>query len=255
MNILKSKTVLITGATSGIGEACARLFASEGCNLILFARRYEKLEKLKKELDKEIKVHIARVDVRNNNEIIKAIEGLSKDFEEINILINNAGLAIGMNEFYNDEIENWDAMIDTNIKGLLYTTKAVLPKMLGKRDGHIINLGSIAGHEAYPKGAGYCATKHAVNAITKSLRMDLLDQGIRVSSIDPGMVETEFSSVRFQGDLEKAKNVYKGLTPLTANDIAESILFIATRPAHVNINEMIIMPNQQANAFVNYRKS
>lgn len=255
MNNLKSKTVLITGATSGIGEACARLFASEGCNLILFARRFDKLELLKNELEKDVKIHIAKVDVRNNNEIINAVNQIPKDFEEINILINNAGLAIGMTEFYNDEVGNWDAMIDTNIKGVLYTTKAVLPKMIEKGDGHIINLGSIAGHEAYPKGAGYCATKHAVNAITKSLRMDLLDKGIRVSSIDPGMVETEFSNIRFQGDLEKAKNVYKGLIPLTATDIAESILFIASRPPHVNINEMIIMPNVQANAFVTYRKS
>lgn len=255
MKNLKSKTVLITGATSGIGEACARLFASEGCNLILFARRYEKLESLKKELEKDIKIHIVKVDVKKNDEIISAVDSLPYDFEKIDILINNAGLAIGMNEFYNDNVENWDTMIDTNVKGLLYTTKAVLPKMIESGEGHIINLGSIAGHEAYPKGAGYCATKHAVNAITKSLRMDLLDKGIRVSSIDPGMVETEFSNIRFQGDLDKAKNVYKGLTPLSANDIAESILFIASRPSHVNINEMIIMPNAQANAFVTYRKN
>lgn len=254
---LHGKTVLITGASSGIGEACARIFAEQECNLVLFARRLDKLSDLKTELEEKFKtkIYCGRMDVQNYKEVKEQITALPSEFKNIDILINNAGLALGLTEFFNDDIAGIDTMIDTNVKGLLYVTKEVVTGMIERGTGHIINLGSIAGHEAYPKGTGYCATKHAVSAITKSLRMDLIDKGIKVSTIDPGMVETDFSNIRFRGDTEKAKNVYKGINPLTAYDIAESILFMATRPAHVNINEMIIMPNQQANAFITYRKS
>lgn len=256
MEKLNGKKVFITGASSGIGEACAYSFAAEGADLIITARRFEKLKSLAEDLKEKynVKVNAYKLDVRNKEEVFQLINNLPDEWKNIDILINNAGLGRGLEKFYEDNHNSWDEVIDTNIKGLLFVTKAIIPVMVERKSGHIINIGSIAGHEAYSKGAVYCATKHAVNAITKSLRMDVLDKNIRVSTIDPGMVETEFSNVRFYGDTERAKNVYKGITPLTGKDIAEAVIFAATRPAYANINEMIIMPSVQANAFVTHRK-
>lgn len=254
MSSLKNKTVFITGASSGIGKACAEDFAEEGANLILCARRKKLIDELAEKLREKVKVLTLKLDVTKNDEVKESVESLPGEWKDIDILVNNAGLGRGLNKLYEDNVAGWEEMIDTNIKGLLYVTRAIVPGMVKRRKGHIINIGSIAGHEAYPGGGVYCATKHAVNAITKSLRMDVLDKGIRVSTVDPGMVETNFSKVRFYGDEERAKNTYKGLTPLSGKDIAEAVLFCATRPPHANINEIIIMPSVQANAFVTYRE-
>lgn len=255
MESVKNKIVFITGATAGIGKACAETFAKEGSKLILCARRLNKLnelaDKLRKDFDADI--YAIQLDVRNREKVEWAVNSLPDEWKEIDILVNNAGLGRGLNKLYEDDPDGWEEMIDTNIKGLLYVTRYITPGMVERKSGHVINIGSIAGHEAYSKGSVYCATKHAVNAVTKSLRMDVLDKGIRVSTVDPGMVETDFSKVRFYGDEEKAKNVYNGLEPLIGEDIAEAVLFCATRPAHANINEMIIMPSVQANAFVVHR--
>jgi 3-hydroxy acid dehydrogenase/malonic semialdehyde reductase len=256
METLKNNIVFITGATSGIGKACAIEFAKAGANLILCARRIELLKKIADELINEhkIKIHIGKVDVRNKDEVDRFVDSLPEEFKKIDILVNNAGLSRGLEKFYEDDFNNWEEMIDTNVKGLLYVTRAVVPGMVERMNGHIINIGSVAGHEAYPKGGIYCGTKHAVDAITKSLRMDLIDKNIRISTVDPGLVETNFSNIRFHGDEERAKNVYKGLTPLTGKDVAEAILFIANRPVHVNIGEIIILPTRQASATVVYRE-
>ncbi len=255
METIKNKVVFITGATSGIGKACAESFASEGAKLILTARRENLLNDIKNELSTKYNTDVLSLalDVRNRNEVQKVVASLPDQWKNIDILINNAGLAKGMNKIYEDDIDNWEDMIDTNIKGLLYVTRAIVPGMVERESGHIINIGSTAGHEAYPKGHVYCATKHAVNAITKGLRMDVVDKNIRVSTVDPGAVETNFSVVRFSGDKEKAKNVYKGLTPLTGADVADAVLFCATRPPHANIAEIILMPTQQASAMVFHR--
>ncbi len=253
---LKGKTVFITGASSGIGKSTAYAFAAEGANLIISARRIERLEAISKNITEKfgVKVHSVQLDVTKRDEVKKTVENLPGEFSIIDILVNNAGLGRGLNKIYEDDPEGWDEMIDTNIKGLLNVTRFVVPKMVARGSGHVINIGSIAGHEAYGGGAVYCATKHSVKAITESMRIDLIDKGVRVSTVDPGMVETEFSIVRFYGDEEKAKSVYNGLEPLTGEDIADAVIFCATRPAHANINEMIIMPSVQANAFVTYRK-
>lgn len=256
MKKLKEKIVFITGASSGIGKACAIAFAKEGANLIITARRANIIEKFADELrsDYNVKVYAYKLDVRNQKEVDYAVNSLPDEWKKIDILVNNAGLGLGLSKLYEDDINNWEQMIDTNIKGLLYVTRAIVPGMVERESGHVINIGSTAGHEAYPKGHVYCATKHAVNAITKGLRMDVVDKNIRVSTVDPGAVETNFSNVRFYGDKEKAKNVYKGLKPLVAEDVAEAVLFCATRPAHANIAEIIMMPTQQASAMVFYRK-
>jgi 3-hydroxy acid dehydrogenase/malonic semialdehyde reductase len=256
METLKNKIVFITGSTSGIGKACAIKFAKAGANLILCARRIELLTKLANELTKEyqIKIHFGKVDVRNKDEVDHFVNSIPEEFGKIDILVNNAGLSRGLEKFYEDDFSNWEEMIDTNVKGLLYVTRAVVPGMVERMNGHIINIGSVAGHEAYPKGGIYCGTKHAVDAITKSLRMDLIDKNIRVSTVDPGLVETNFSNIRFHGDEERAKNVYKGLTPLTGKDVAEAVLFIASRPKHVNIGEIIILPTNQASATIVHRE-
>lgn len=256
MENLKEKTVLITGATSGIGKACAYGFARAGANLIVTARRIKLLEELAEELrlSFNIKVLCLKMDVRSRDEVMESMRAIPEQWQKIDILVNNAGLARGLNKFYEDEPDNWEDMVDTNIKGLLYVTHAVLPYMLRRQKGHIINIGSIAGHEAYPKGAVYCATKHAVDAITKSTRMDLLEKNIKVSSIDPGAVETNFSNIRFNGDTQRAKAVYKGLDPLVAEDIAETIIFMASRPWHVNLADVIIMPVAQASGTISYRR-
>ncbi len=256
MEKLNGKTVFITGASAGIGLATSVAFAKEGARLIISARRKERIENLADELKEKYNAEVFPIvlDVRDKNAVKNTIENLPEEWKAIDILVNNAGLGRGLNKLYEDDIAGWEEMIDTNVKGLLYVTRLIVPGMVERKSGHVINIGSIAGHEAYGGGAVYCATKHAVTAITRSLRIDLLGTGVRVSTIDPGMVETEFSIVRFYGDKEKAKNVYKGLTPLTGEDIAEAVIFVATRPPHANINEMIIMPSAQANAFVVHRE-
>ncbi|MCU7497359.1 MAG: SDR family oxidoreductase [Ignavibacteria bacterium] len=256
MESLKNKIVFITGATSGIGKACAEEFARAGSNLILCARRPDLLNSISEGLRTEfgVKVFSFELDVRDRKAVESAVASFPEEWKAIDILVNNAGLAKGMSKFYEDDPDNWEEMIDTNVKGLLYVSHAVVPLMVKRNSGHIINLGSIAGHEPYPKGSVYCASKHAVDAITKSLRMDLVETNIRVSSIDPGMVETNFSVIRFGGDEEKAKNVYRGLEPLTGKDIAETILFMASRPAHVVIADVVIFPTHQASATISYKK-
>lgn len=256
MESLKNRIVFITGATSGIGQACAIEFARQGASILICARRVDLLEKTAEELKNQfgVKVHYFNMDVRDRKDIYSKIDSLPEEWKKIDILINNAGLAKGMNPFYEDDPENWEDMVDTNIKGLLNVTRAVVPGMIERGGGHIINIGSIAGHEAYPKGAVYCGTKHAVDAITKSLRMDLAGKNIKVSTIDPGLVETNFSVIRFAGDKDKAKNVYKGIEPLTGKDIAETIVFMASRPQHVNLAEIIIFPTPQASATIVHRE-
>ena len=253
---VKNKIVFISGASAGIGKACAYIFAKEGAKLIISARRLNSINQIADDLRNKfnIEVYAFKMDVRNKTEVEWCINSLPDEWREVDILINNAGLARGLSYFYEDEIADWEEMIDTNVKGLLYVTRFILPGMAERKRGHVINIGSIAGHEVYPKGGIYCATKHAVDAITKSLRIDTIDKNIRVSTVDPGMVETDFSKIRFYGDEEKAQKVYKGIKPLTGNDIAETILFCATRPSHVNINEIIIMPTAQASSTIAFRK-
>ncbi len=248
--MLKNKTVLITGASSGIGAACAEQFAKAGMNLLLCARRIEVLNDLATQLKKlhDIKIYTFQLDVGQHSEVTTKLSELPIEWQTIDILINNAGLGLGLEPLQNGNPQDWDIMINTNVKGLLYVTKEILPKMIAQNSGHIINIGSIAGHQVYPNGAVYCATKHAVNALTQGLRMDLFGTNIRVSSIDPGAVETNFSTVRFKGDKQRAAAVYKGMQPLTPHDIADAVLYCATRPAHVNISEIIIMPTAQASA-------
>jgi len=253
MNELKNKTVLITGASSGIGLACARKFAHAGCRLILAARREDRLKKLADEL--KVETHLLLLDVRDRYAVEAAINELPKDWQKIDILLNNAGLSRGLDKIQDGNPDGWDEMIDTNVKGLLYVSRAVLPGMVKRNSGHVINIGSVAGHEVYPKGNVYCASKHAVDAITKGMRMDLVDTGVKVTTIDPGLVETEFSKIRFYGDKERAKTVYQGYKPLTGDDIADAVLWAATRPSHVQIAEIIILPKAQASAMVVDKKS
>lgn len=240
--------VLITGATSGIGEATALLLAKNNFNLIITGRRLERLILLQQKIQQESnsEVFVLNFDIRNLNENENAINNLPAEWQNVDILINNAGLAAGYSPFQEGNIDDWERMIDTNIKGLLYITRLITPKMIERGKGHIINISSIAGKETYPFGNVYCASKHAVQSITKGMRIDLLKHGIKVSSVSPGAVETEFSLVRFNGDNNKAKQVYKGFTPLFAQDIADTILFIVTRPKHVNIDDVLIMPTDQA---------
>ena len=256
MNNLKNKTVFITGATSGIGKACAEIFAKEKSNLILTGRRIERLKNLGKKLEKEnsIKTICIKLDVRDFNQVKKAIGSLDSKWNKIDILINNAGLARGFNKIYDGKKIDWDEMIDTNIKGLAYVTRVILPLMIKRKKGHVINIGSTAGHEVYPNGNVYAATKFAVKALSQSIRVDVLDKGIKVSSVDPGMVETEFSLVRFRGNKKKARKVYKGLQPLSPADVAETVLFCAARPENVNINEVILTPLAQASSTQVHRK-
>ncbi|MCZ2201666.1 SDR family oxidoreductase [Cylindrospermopsis raciborskii] len=257
MTKIRDKTVLITGASSGIGAACATVFGQENCRLILAGRRLENLECQAQQLYELYKTetHLLQLDVRDRAAVELAIGSLPSPWSEVDILINNAGLSRGLDKLYLGDIEDWEEMIDTNIKGLLYLTRYVLPGMVDRGSGHIINLGSIAGHQTYPGGNVYCGSKAAVKAISEGLKLDLLGTPIRVTSIDPGMVETEFSQVRFHGDQERAKKVYEGIKPLTAQDVADVIFFCATRPAHVNINQVILMPVDQASAtLVNRQK-
>lgn len=251
-----AKIALITGATSGIGEACARLFAREHYNLVLTGRRHDRLEKLASELNNNYNVEVAvsPFDVSKREQVIDSLESLPDKWKMVNVLINNAGLSQGLDAIQSGNFDDWDTMIDTNIKGLLYVSKVVSNWMINNKFGHIVNIGSIAGKEVYANGNVYCATKHAVDALNKAMRIDLLPAGIKVTGIHPGAVETEFSEVRFKGDKERAKKVYDGFEPLTANDIAETIWFAVSRPLHVNINELIIMPTAQATAANIFRK-
>jgi len=250
------KTAFITGATSGFGRAIAFRFAGLGYNLIVTGRREERLNDLIKQLNAKFKIEILPLcfDIRDNEACTKAFQSLPEYFRHIDILVNNAGLAAGASPFQESDLADYEKMIDTNVKGLLYITKLIVPGMIEQESGHIVNISSIAGIEVYPNGSVYCASKHAVNAITKGLRIDLIKHGIKVSSVSPGMAETEFSIVRYHGDEEKAKAVYAGLTPLNAEDIADAVEFIVTRPAHVSINDIQINPAQQANTYIAHRK-
>lgn len=245
-----NKTVLITGATSGIGKATAILFAVKGFRLILCGRRQERLEGLKAELGKKTRVDTLNFDVRDKEAVFEAIGSLPKEFENIDILINNAGNAHGLDSIESGNTDDWDAMLDINVKGLLYVSKAIIPKMVERKSGQIINIGSIAGKEVYPKGNVYCASKYAVDALTSGMRIDLNAYGIRVGAINPGAVDTEFSNIRFKGDDERADAVYNGFEPLVAEDIAEIIYFVVTRPNHVNIADLVVMPTAQASATI-----
>jgi 3-hydroxy acid dehydrogenase/malonic semialdehyde reductase len=251
-----NKIALITGASSGIGEACAHVFAREGYNLILTGRRAERLEQLAEALNTQYntEIAVANFDIRDKAAVTQNLEQLPEAWKKVDVLINNAGLSKGLDPVNAGNLNDWEMMIDTNIKGLLYTSKVVSNWMIANGRGHIVNLGSIAGKEVYTNGNVYCATKHAVDALNKGMRLDLLPHGIRVSAVNPGAVETEFSNVRFNGDTERAKKVYEGFEPLAASDIAETIYFVVSRPAHVNINDLTIMPTAQANAVTFARK-
>lgn len=243
---------MVTGATSGIGYATAKALAAINYNLIITGRRSDKLQEVKHELEKvyTCKVLALNFDVREKEVVAKEVESLSKEWKQIDVLVNNAGLAAGLDKIGEGLIDDWDRMVDTNVKGLLYVSRSVIPLMMERNQGHVINISSIAGHEVYDKGNVYCATKHAVEALSKGMRIDLVNHNIKVTSIAPGMAETEFSIVRFHGDENRAKNVYKGFVPLSADDIADAIVYVVTRPAHVCINDMLIMPTAQASATV-----
>jgi serine 3-dehydrogenase len=256
MKSLKNKIVFITGSSSGIGKACAEKFANKKANLILCARRINRLTDLKRSLEKKykVKIFITQLDVRKLRDVKKVIGSLPTAWKQIDILLNNAGLARGWNKLYDGNINDWEEMIDTNIKGLLYVTRAILPGMIQRKRGHIINIGSTAAHEVYPMGNVYCASKFAVNALTQSIRVDVLDKNIKVTSVDPGMVLTEFSEVRFSGDKKRAEKVYEGVAPLSPKDVAETVIFAASRPKNVNINEIILTPICQASSTQVFRK-
>jgi 3-hydroxy acid dehydrogenase/malonic semialdehyde reductase len=244
------KTALITGATSGIGLATAKRLAHEGYQLILCGRRLERLEQLQHELLIQTKVHTLPFDVRDKNAVFNAIDSLPNEFTSIDVLINNAGNAHGLDPIEKGNLDDWDAMIDINVKGLLYVSKAIISKMIAQKSGHIINIGSTAAKEVYPNGNVYCASKHAVDALNQGMRMDLNQYGIRVGAIHPGMVETEFSEVRFKGDKERASKVYQGFKPLQAEDIADIIHFVISRPYHVNIADILVMSTAQASSTI-----
>ncbi|WP_273496359.1 SDR family NAD(P)-dependent oxidoreductase [Rikenella microfusus] len=249
------RTALITGATSGIGEATARRFGALGYRLILTGRRSHRLEAVKRAIETEHKTEILALsfDIRERAAVERAIAGLPDTWKQIDILVNNAGLAAGLEHIDEGDPDDWERMIDTNVKGLLYITRQVAPLMIASGSGHIVNIGSIAGRQTYENGAVYCASKHAVNALSQGMRIDLLKHGIKVSQIRPGMVDTEFSTVRFHGDQARADAVYKGITPLTGDDIARVVEWIATLPPHININDIEVMPDRQADAFYTWR--
>jgi len=256
MQSLQNQIVLVTGASSGIGGACARSLAKNGSKLILNARRTERLETLAEELHQTYGTAtlVCPFDVRKLDRAKVAIEKLTREWQSIGILINNAGLARGLDRFQEGRIEDWEEMIDSNVKGLLYVTRLVLPGMLSRGKGHIVNIASIAGMQTYPRGNVYCASKAAVRVLSDGLRQDLLGSPIRVTTISPGLVETEFSQVRFRGDTERAAQVYNGLTPLTGDDVADAVVYAVTRPPHVNINEIVILPTDQASSTMVHRR-
>lgn len=250
--VLSGQTVFITGASAGIGAACAHAFAGAGARLLLAARRQDRLRDLAKALEAagSPAVHTMHLDVQDAAQVSTTLAALPEEWRAIDVLINNAGLSRGLDKLQEGKPEDWNEMIDTNVKGLLYVTRAVVPGMVARGRGHVVNLGSTAGHMTYPKGAVYCATKAAEKSISEGLRQDLLGTPVRVTSIDPGMVETDFSKIRFRGDEERAAKVYQGLTPLKPEDIADAILWAVTRPAHVNVNEMILTTIDQANSLL-----
>ncbi len=252
---LRKKIVFITGASSGIGLACARAFAREGARLVLSARRKERVDTLAQELRKTDGTEslTLQLDVRQQPAVEKAVQELPASWRDIEILVNNAGLSRGLDKLHEGKLQDWEEMIDTNVKGLLYVSRAVIPGMVARGKGTIINIGSIAGHEVYPGGNVYCATKFAVDALTRGLRHDLVDTPLRVCTVDPGLVETEFSMVRFRGNEQRAKTVYQNLAPLTGEDVAEAVIFCATRPAHVQIAELIVLPTNQASTTLVHR--
>ena len=256
MTSIKNRIVFITGASSGIGKAAATQFATLGAHILVCARRIEKVQSLADALKKKynVRTHAFQLDVRNQKAVEASLNALPADWSNISVLVNNAGLSRGLDNVQDASIEDWDDMIDTNVKGLLYVSRAVLPGMIERNEGHIINIGSVAGHWTYAKGNVYAATKFAVNALSQGMKMDLLGTPIRITSIDPGLVETDFSVVRFHGDEERAKKVYQGLTPLTPEDIADSIVWAATRPAHVNVNNIILMSTDQSSPTMVHRK-
>lgn len=248
--------VLVTGATSGIGKAIAEIFAANKYNVIITGRRKERLDVLAAELTEKYSVKVLPLcfDVRDKQAVEQELNAIPADWKKINILVNNAGLAVGLGSIQEGVVDDWERMIDTNIKGLLYVSRTIAPLMISNGVGHIINIGSVAGKETYANGNVYCATKHAVDSLSKAMRIDMVQLGIKVTAINPGMVETEFSLVRFKGDEERAKKVYQGITPLSPNDIAETVYWTASRPAHVTINDIVIMPTAQASATVSVRK-
>ena len=249
-NIRMKKTVLITGATSGIGKATAQIFARNQYKIIICGRRKERLIELEKELSEYTEVHSLVFDVRDKNGVLESINSLPEYFSQIDVLINNAGNAHGLDPIQNGDLDDWDAMIDINVKGLLYVSKAIIPQMTERKSGHIINIGSTAAKEVYPNGNVYCGSKHAVDAITQGMRIDLNPYGIKVGGIHPGLVATEFSEVRFKGDVERASSVYKGFDPLQAEDIADIIHFVVSRPYHVNIADLVVMCTAQASSTI-----
>ena len=257
---IQNQIVFITGASSGIGAACAKIFATGGAKLILAARRLERLDRLANELVETKlvasvnEIQLLELDVRDRPQVESAVAALPDAWKNIDILINNAGLSRGLDKLHEGNFQDWEEMIDTNVKGLLYMTRYIVPGMVSRGRGHVVNIGSIAGRQAYPKGSVYCASKAAVRAISDGLKQDLLGTAVRVTEIEPGLVETEFSNVRFHGDSEKAKNVYQGLTPLTADDVADVVYFCATRSPHVNISEVLLVPTDQATATLVHRK-
>jgi NADP-dependent 3-hydroxy acid dehydrogenase YdfG len=250
MKEMKDKIVFITGASSGIGAACAKIFGQNGAKLLLCARREDRLKKLRDDLKSKYgtDVYTFQLDVRSRNSVDETLEKIPDHWKNIDILVNNAGLARGLSKLHEGLIDDWDEMIDTNVKGLLYICRKIIPGMIDRNKGDIINIGSIAGHEVYPGGAAYCASKHAVDALTKGLRMDLLGTPLRVCTVDPGLVETEFSIVRFHGDKQLADNVYRGMKPLTGEDVAETVYYCASRPPHIQIAEVIMFPTAQRSA-------
>ncbi|MGA7160010.1 MAG: SDR family oxidoreductase [Bacteroidota bacterium] len=256
MYSLKDKLVFITGASSGIGASCAEQFARQGAKLMLGARRNERLLALAETLRKKYSsdIHTLQIDVREGEQVTSALNALPEQWKRISVLVNNAGLASGLSPIQEGDVDDWDRMIDTNMKGLLYVTRAVLRGMIERGEGHIINIGSIAGYQFYPKGNVYSATKAAVHALTNAMRLDLHGTGIRVSSIDPGLVETEFSIVRFHGDKEQADKTYEGMTPLTPDEVADAVIYCATRPLHINIQQIVLMPTDQASTTMVHRK-
>ena len=251
-----NKTALITGATSGIGRAVADIFAENKYNLIVTGRRSERLQELKAALEQQYGISVLALcfDVRDNDEVVRNIASLPVEWRNIDVLVNNAGLAVGLNHIQDGVLDDWERMIDTNIKGLLYVTRAVSPLMVARNSGHIVNICSVAGKEVYENGNVYCATKHAVDALSKAMRIDMLGHNIKVTNICPGAVETEFSIVRFKGDTQRAAGTYKGIEPLTGRDIAECIYFAVSLPKHVCINDMMIMPTAQADSRTFNRK-
>ena len=252
---IKERIVAITGASSGIGASCSKMFAKEGASLILIARRRDKLEAVAEEIKQtyQTKIHLLELDVSGRPAVETALSSLPEPWGDVDILVNNAGLSRGLDKLQSGDIQNWEEMIDTNLKGLLYVTRSLLPRMVERNQGHIINIGSVAGHQAYTGGNVYCATKAAVRSLSAGLKMDLLGTPIRVSCVDPGTVETDFSNVRFRGDTERAEKVYQGMNPLTPDDVAEVVVFCATRPPNVNMSEVLVLATDQSSATMIHR--